>query len=393
MDNIIEIADKFVLDLFKEKLPNTYIYHTYNHTQRVVKSTKELIANSEINVKQQELLLLASWLHDTGYTVEFEKHEEESVKIAQYFLKKYNFEKTDIQIIERCIMATKFDYVPTDLMEKIIRDADSSHFAKDYFEQTSELLRQELHLQNVCDFTLDEWTHENIKVFTEKHKYYTSYAVKKWKPKKDENLLILLNKETRNSQKYQKEKSKAQLKAKYKNENPDRSIQTLFRVTMANHIELSAIADTKANILLTVNALIISLALANILPELETTNQYLILPTFILVFSSVACIILAIMATRPNVTSGEFTKEQVKKRDVNVLFFGNFHKMPFDQYLWAIDEIMYEKEYIFEAISRDLHSLGIVLNRKYMLLRWTYTVFMIGIIVSVLSYAIAFWLV
>ena len=47
-DNILEKADHFVLKLFTEQLPNTFIYHNYNHTQRVVKSTKELIEKSQI---------------------------------------------------------------------------------------------------------------------------------------------------------------------------------------------------------------------------------------------------------------------------------------------------------------------------------------------------------
>lgn len=76
MNNLVEKAEKFVEDLFKEKLPNTFIYHNYQHTQRVVKSTKELIENSEINVKDKEALLLAAWLHDTGYIHTYRGHED-----------------------------------------------------------------------------------------------------------------------------------------------------------------------------------------------------------------------------------------------------------------------------------------------------------------------------
>ena len=122
------------------------------------------------------------------------------------------------------------------------------------------------------------------------------------------------------------------------------------------------------------------------------SNRHLMFPTLIMVCFSVASIVLSIMSTRPNVTSGEFTKEQVKKREVNVLFFGNFHKMPFDQYNWALNEIMKDKDYVYEALTKDLYYLGIVLNRKYQILRWTYTIFMTGIIISVISYVMAFWL-
>ena len=66
--------------------------------------------------------------------------------------------------------------------------------------------------------------------------------------------------------------------------------------------------------------------------------------------------------------------------------------MQFDQYNWAINEILKDKDYVYEALTKDLYYLGIVLNRKYKILRWTYTIFMTGIIISVISFVIAFWL-
>lgn len=393
MTELIKKVDKFVLNLFKEKLPNTFLYHNYNHTKRVVKSTKELIENSEINVKEEEVLLLSAWLHDTGYTVKFNGHEEESVKIAKEFLEENKVDSETIDLVEKCILATKMEATPKTKLEMIIRDADSSHLAKDYFEETSELLRQELQLLNIHNYSESEWLAENIHLFTDKHEYYTDYATKKWKAGKDSNLSELLEKQTKKASKLKKEETKARLKAEFKNNNPERSIQSLFRVTLRNHIKLSDIADTKANILLSVNAIIISLALANIIPKLDAvTNKHLLIPTLILVIFSVASIILSIMSTRPNVTTGEFTKEQVENRDINLLFFGNFHKMPFEQFKWGINEIIKDKDYVYESLMLDLHLLGKVLHRKYMLLRLTYTVFMVGIIASVLSFVIAFYL-
>jgi len=391
--DIIGKADEFVMNLFKEKLPNTFIYHNYNHTQRVVKSTKEIVENSEINVKEEKVLLLSAWLHDTGYTKKIKGHEEESVKIATKFLQDNHQDQEIINEVEKCILATKSGVEPETKLERIIKDADASHLAKDYFEETTEFLRQELKLHNVRYFTPNEWLEENIRMFTEDHQFYTDYAVKDWKPKKDENLLGLLEDQKKLKKKYAKEEAKAKLKAHYKNDNPERSIQTLYRTTLRNHIKLSDIADTKANILLSVNAIIISLALANIIPKLDAaSNRHLMIPTLIMVCFCVASIVLSIMSTKPNVTTGEFTKEQVKNREINVLFFGNFHQMKFEQYNWAIQEILKDKDYVYEALTKDLYYLGIVLNRKYKILRWTYTIFMTGIIISVISFVVAFWL-
>nr|MBA3986597.1 phosphohydrolase [Flavobacteriales bacterium] len=86
-----------------------------------------------------------------------------------------------------------------------------------------------------------------------------------------------------------------------------------------------------------------------------------------------------------------FTKEQVISREVNVLFFGNFHKMPYDQYKWAMEEIINDKDYVYESLMKDLYYLGKVLDKKYKLLRITYLIFMTGIIVSVVGFIISFY--
>ena len=396
MTPLVEKTANFVQDLFSKELPNTFIYHNFKHTQRVVKSSKELIEKSQISVKQEEALLLAAWLHDTGYTKKYAGHEEESVEIAKEWLQQNNTDPETIETVSRCILATRMHTEPQDILEEIIKDADTSHLAKDYFEETSEFLRQELKLLKIKNFSDREWIKQNIDLFTTKHQYYTEYAQQNWKEQKDKNLYELLEKQGKARKKMAKEEAKARLKVKYKDKSPDRGIQTLFRVTMRNHLKLSDIADTKANILLSVNAIIISLAIANLIPDLTApvdAGTTVMIPTFILMLFSVASIIGAIMSTRPNVTSGEFTREQVKNGEVNVLFFGNFHRMPYEQFEWAMHEILNNRTDVYESLMKDLYMLGVVLNRKYYLLRITYTIFMVGIILTVLSFIVTYYLV
>jgi len=164
----------------------------------------------------------------------------------------------------------------------------------------------------------------------------------------------------------------------------------MYRTSMRNHLKLSDIADTKANILLSVNAIIISLVLANLIPKLDNpSNDYLIYPAAIFVLFSITSMIMSVTATRPNVTSGEFTKEDVKAKKVNLIFFGNFHKMKLEDYEWAMQELVKDQAYIYDTMSKDLYFLGVVLNRKYALLRWTYTIFMIGMVLSVIAFFVA----
>lgn len=389
MADIVKETDDFVLNLFKEKLPNTFLYHNYTHTKRVYKSINEIIEGSQIDVKDAKVLRLAALLHDTGYIKKRDGHEEESVKIATKYLEEKEIDKETIEAVNKCIMATKFKDTPKSNLEEIIRDADSSHFGKEYFKEASEFLRQEYKQQNIHDYTPIQWRNENIKVLVEKHQFYSEYALKNWQKQKEDNLASLIKDKKKDKKRRRKETMKAQLKAKYKDASPERGIQTFYRTALRNHIKLSDIADTKANILLSVNAIIISLVLSNLLSKLDS-NPFLVIPSAIFVVSSTITMILAVIATRPNVTRGEFTKEDVEQKRVNLTFFGNFHRMELSQYQWAIEELLKDRDYVYSSLTKDLYFLGKVLDRKYRILRWTYTIFVLGIIISILAFGISF---
>ncbi|TVZ50985.1 Pycsar system effector family protein [Dokdonia sp. Hel_I_53] len=389
MSQILKKADQFVSELFDNELPKTCIYHNYVHTKRVLKSTQEIIDNSERKLKDDEKLALqlAALLHDVGYINGTKDHEAESAKIAREFLQENNVDSELTDEIVNIILATDMRVEPQTFLEKVLRDADASHFSKGYFPEASEYLRQELKIKGIKDYTPEEWVKANIEMFTVKHQYYTDYALENWKPKKDENLKKLLKTRKKNK----KMRKKERIKVKLKDASPEKGIQSMYRIALRNHIKLSDIADTKANILLSVNAIVISLALANLIPKLESpSNAHLIYPTAIFVMFAVLSMVLSILATRPNVTRGEFDKEDVRKKKVNLLFFGNFHKMKLEDYEWAIGEMLQDKDYIYSALTKDLYFLGVVLDRKYKLLRITYNVFMVGIIISVLTFAIFF---
>ena len=118
-------------------------------------------------------------------------------------------------------------------------------------------------------------------------------------------------------------------------------------------------------------------------------TAYLMIPTIIMLLSSVISIIFAILATKPNVTFESFNAEDVKSKKVNLLFFGNFYQMSIDAYEEAMQDLIKDRDYLYNSLTRDLYFLGKVLERKYRLLSITYTIFMIGTILSVLAFAYA----
>ncbi|WP_373516661.1 Pycsar system effector family protein [Pricia sp.] len=390
MSALIKKTEDFVTDLLSKELDPEYLYHNLRHTQRVVKSTKELFGHYVLKDIEKNELTLAAWLHDTGYTQGHENHEAASCIIAGDFLGKQGCEQKTIENIQGLIMATQREYEPQNLQEEIIRDADASHFGSDSYVETSELLREELSKLGIAEYTQNEWRDMNVEMFRVEHRFYTQYARDNWQAGKDENLQNLVQSKQKIEKRAKREEMKAQYKNKYKDRSPERAIQTMYRTSMRNHLKLSDIADTKANILLSVNAIIISLVLANLIPKLDNpSNDYLIYPAAIFVLFSIASMIMSVTATRPNVTSGEFTKEDVKAKKVNLIFFGNFHKMKLEDYEWAMQELVKDQGYIYDTMSKDLYFLGVVLNRKYALLRWTYTIFMIGMVLSVIAFFVA----
>ncbi|GGZ80093.1 Pycsar system effector family protein [Algibacter mikhailovii] len=393
MEKLIVETKKFTTKLLNEKLDASFLYHNLTHTQRVVEKSILLADQAGLDELEKNILTLAAWLHDTGYTNSIKNHEDESVKIAMQFLKEKDCPEDHIDTICMLIRATKMEYSPKTQLEKIIKDADCSHIGSKSYLEVIELLKKEWELTSNKHLSEMAWLDENINFLSTKHRFYTTEAALNWDKRKGKNIAELLKAKKKldtESRKLNQKKDALSFK-KNKIEMPERGIETMFRVTLKNHMHLSNIADTKANILLSVNAIIISMVLSNLVSKLDNaSNAYLILPTVIFVLFTVVSIILSILATRPNITSGKFTKDDVAKKKVNLLFFGNFHKMSLNDFEWAMGEMMEDRDYLYSSMKKDLYFLGLVLDKKYKILRLTYTVFMVGIIVSVLAFAIAF---
>lgn len=394
MSTLVEKAESFVIKLLSEKLDKQFVYHNISHTQRVVEKVIELTTLAQIQEKDVEKLTIAAWFHDTGFIKNVANHEEESVLIAKQFLTQNNIDADFINAVSELILATKVNQPAKNELEKLLKDADCSHIGSKSYDDFAQLLHKERELVLNEKIKNSDWLAQNIDFLTNKHRFLSEAGSKKWEKQKGKNLAQLLKTEKKYKQEIDKLKHKKEELAFKKNkvELPERGIETMFRVALRNHITLSDIADTKANILLSVNAIIISMTLSTLIPKLDNpSNHYLLIPSIIFVLFTVISIVLSVLATRPNVTMGKFTKEDVANKKVNLIFFGNFHKMKLDEFEWAIGEMMKDRDYLYSSLTKDLYFLGLVLNRKYNLLRTTYTVFMLGIIISVIAFAIAFY--
>lgn len=164
-----------------------------------------------------------------------------------------------------------------------------------------------------------------------------------------------------------------------------RGIETLFRSSYRVNMDLSALADAKANIMISINGLIVSILIASIAPGIEN-NTWLLLPTSLFLIGCLTSLVYAVFAARPRVQSNVVTKESALENRTNILFFGNFHHMPQTDYVEAMKEVVQDPTQIYEMMIKDIYGVGSVLQKKYLLLRRSYTTFIIALVVGVISF-------
>jgi predicted metal-dependent HD superfamily phosphohydrolase len=391
MNSVVEKSSEFVKKLFNNKLPEGCTYHNLDHTFEVVETASLIGDHSGLDKKQMEKALLACWFHDTGITESYTNHEEASVKICRNFLKSLNYPEEDIKDISSAIIATRIPSVPANLIEQVVCDADLSHTGRKGFNAKSELLRKEWTNILGRTYTDLEWIKNNID-FLSSVKFYTRYAKENFEERRLKNLDKLRSKakeEITDKGDEIKGSSEGDYKEKIKTDKQViRGIETMFRNVMRTHVEFSGMADSKANIMISVNTLLLTAIIAVLARKLDS-NPHLILPTALITFVSLVTLIYAIVVTRPKITSGVFTETDIKNKDTNLLFFGNFFRMDLKTFEWGMKEMMKDREYLYGSMIKDFYFLGQVLGKKYLYLRICYNIFMYGIILSVIAFSIA----
>ncbi|RFS18950.1 HD domain-containing protein [Chitinophaga silvatica] len=398
---IIDAARDYITDQYSQHPKPQLVYHNLTHTQQVVQAAAQIAAHYRLQDEELLAVYVASWFHDIGYlSTDSAHHEEAGAQQAIEFLKQHQVSENVQTLTQGAILATKMPQSPKNLVEQIVCDADLSHLGSKNFPDRNKLLRQEVELTRQMEIPATKWIGNNI-AFLAAHHYWTDYAQTLFKQQKEENLEKLAKKlEKKTSEEVASmaaanttaaERPEVAPHAKHKKEKvskPDRGIETMFRITSTNHIRLSSMADTKAHIMISVNSIIISVILSVLVGRLEDYPN-LVIPSIIFLTTAVLTVIFSVLATRPNVTGGIFTKADIEKKDTNLLFFGNFYKMHLEEYEWGMKQMMNDADFLYSSLTKDVYHLGVVLGKKYKLLRISYNIFMFGLIASVLAFLIA----
>ena len=408
--SIAEVASDFVFELFKNKLPSHYIYHNYRHTEEVAEAARKIAGKMNLSEEDTEIVTLAAWFHDTGFIERSQNHEDASIEIAKKFLSEHNYSNEKTEKIIGCINATRYPQSPKNILEEIIADADLFHIGTKDYNGRSDLLRIEWEKAANKNYTDLEWLKINTD-FLAGHKFYTRYAKKTLDESKAETL-VKLQKEFRkksdkdkNSEKKRqelisekialkeelKENSGSKISSDTNAENTKRS-ELFLSNAVSYSIQTNGLADRKAINMLSINSVlfIISGFLSLFITKYDTDNMLLI-PMLILLITSVVCLLFSVMTAFPVSRKLNDPDNRTGNKSLNIsgsemnslsghIEFEKKLKESFNN-----DSEFATKNYAEEYYY---NSKDIIRKNKY--IRFCYTVFLYGLIASLIAYAVAY---
>jgi len=390
---IIQESEKYIRTLFEKEIRENLRYHDILHTEYVANQAGIIGQNSGLNQEEINIVTVAAWFHDSGFVSKSDGHEEVSQDIARKFLVSKDMPEDFIEKVLLCIAATKMPQNPgEDLLAQVVCDADMAYLSEDFYLERTKLLRKEWNHESETKLSRKTYLQETVELFNS-HSYFTDYGQKTFSEGKAKNFLLLpkLRKMKKKKGKTRaadlQAENKKLLKKLDKEKLPGRGVESMFRLTARNQINLSSIADNKANILISINTIVLTVLMSIGMGKISD-YPVLTFPAIFFISTCLITIIFAILSTRPKISSGKFSKEDIHNKRINLLFFGNFYNMSIDEYEWAVKEMMDDQNYLYSSMIRDQYSLGKVIANKYRLLRIAYTVFMFGLIISSLLFAV-----
>lgn len=376
-----DLAQGEVRTLLTEHLPSDIYFHNENYLDQVLEASKKLAEEAQLPAPEAEMLKLAAIFNSVGYVEGGKEPWQKSMKAATEFLLRNSAPNETVEGVEKLLQATNPKQKPETTLEKLFLDALHSHYGHKKLLERADRLRKEEEAASKKELDEIEWTGNLIEQVKE-HAFHTSQAETLFAKRKEKNIKKLT--------KGLKSELKVRLEGdKSSSISANSGARTMFKTALRNHIDLTNIADSKANLMLSVNAMIVTIGLPAFSKYLSGTS-YLIIPGVVFLLTSVASMIIATLSTRPIKVDGYTDLTQLKSGNTNLFFFGNFYKMQNDQYQEAIKTVVADRENLDSSFVNDLFYLGIALGEKFRLLRLCYNVFVIGLCLSVLSFVVAY---
>lgn len=380
-DHLVTEAEKYLAALMADKLPENIIYHNYRHALLIRKHAETIGRQAGLDGEEMNILRLSALFHDSGYIASYERWNEESVAIAVAFLEEHAADRKTIDRVGEVIASARIPQAPKDRVAEALCDAGLMYITGDGAVEQFDLLYEETALMSSPFEKRSAFEKKWIDFFTQ-HTFFTEYGRTILQPGKEATLQRLAERIKRRKLLDGKKEQSQKNGFDY-----SRGVESMFRITARNQINLNSIADNKSNILISVSAIIISIIITMLAGNIGNMAHDII-PILVLLFICLATIVIAILSTRPNIVTTRFTAEDIKNNKVDLIFFGNFIKLSYEEYERALSDLMKEEEHLYSTLIKNQYALGKILSKKFRLVRIAYNVFMIGIIITVIVFVL-----
>lgn len=374
-----EKARKWVLKLYNDQRPDWLKWHDYHRTNTLVAHCAALSMEEDMGTDELAALYLAAWFSYTGWLFDPENALQVSQSLALQFLEAEKAPEEIRQFVKLLIPLAHLIGTPDNALGKVMWDAAlATSYGSDY-DQSQGIRRDEYEMAHQVKIPKAKWRAMEWEIVGQAQ-LYTSAG----------NAL--------HGSAFLQVREALQPKAivpPAPEETPvlpkpsGGDIQTYFRTTYHTHIHLSGIADRKAQILISINAILISVIISIIsYSNLAETRPTLLIPICLFVIPGMVSLILAVLSARPKVTKRHIADLSPEVRKTHLLFFSHATQLAVEQYIDEMSQLLADRKSLQNAFHRDIYHLGSVLDYKFRLLHKAYTLFLLGFITSGLSFII-----
>ncbi|MEM9886014.1 MAG: Pycsar system effector family protein [Bacteroidota bacterium] len=386
--NILLQAQQYALNVFNRKHKTALVYHSYAQMRAIVEEVQHLAGQNKRNVKSAEVALLAAYFCPLGYLENYTQVQHASLVFAENFFRENAYENT-AEVLAN--IENHFQNYTKTVADALLSDAiHKVRYTENYGEQSA-LHRLELELMQKEKYSKREWQQQELDRLL-RVQFFTPYAKIHYAPQLAQNIAKQKNRVEKNDELDTSSASlprKLQAFEQIELEKTARGAQTFFRANYRNHINLSAIADNKANIMISVNSILISVLITVLTwRNITQTQPEVLMPGVIFLVTALASLIFAVLSARPKITNLNEKQKEAVEAQKNIAFFGNFVHLSLEEYEEMMDEVLRKDNLLYGNMSRDLYYLGQVLAKKYAYLSISYNVFMVGFSVSVFLFLV-----
>ena len=369
-EDILQISEYANIEINRIINP-AYVIHNWDYTEDLIQNA-ELIIQEEGTLEEVANIARAILLfYNIGYVVKPTAPITTSAKMAREFLQKNNFDETCIKEIEAGIIDINTTKALSSESMAIARDALNAYQGQKKILKHLEKSFEEYNITHEETINEVTWVSNEIEKMTH-HRFVTESAQNNWGKRKEKNLNKL--------RRYLFElKKKSSLPS-------NKRAMTMFKTASRNQVDLANIADKKAGIMITVNAVLLTILLS-LFASFTADISHFLIPALILVLTCGISIILATLATKP-VSKPEPSRSDFLTGNKSLFFFQYFTKLGREEYKSAVQEVIIRDASFENTIITDLYDVGVILSIKYKKLTWCYWVFAIGIGLTIISFLV-----